>query len=146
MDELHEQAALRLRGIGQRYTTQRRALVEILQKAPRPLSISEIHQAGRTLPQSSIYRNIAVLEQANVVHKLVARGDFASFELAEDLGEHHHHMICTSCGKVEDFKATAQLEQAARALTRLASRASFKVRGHRLDVVGLCKDCRAERA
>jgi Fe2+ or Zn2+ uptake regulation protein len=142
MEELHEQATLRLRRIGQRYTTQRRALVEILKKATRPLSVPEINRAARGLPQSSIYRNIAVLEQADVVHKLVARGDFASFELAEDLGEHHHHMICNSCGKVEDFKATPQLEQAASALSRLAARASFKVQSHRLDVVGLCKDCR----
>ncbi|MHB8510641.1 MAG: Fur family transcriptional regulator [Actinomycetota bacterium] len=142
MNELHEQATLRLRKIGQRYTRQRRTLVDALNKAPHPLSIPEIVASTKGLPQSSVYRNIAVLEQANVVHKLVARGDFAAFELAEDLGEHHHHMICTSCGRVEDFTASPQLEQAAQALNRIASRASFKVQSHRLDVVGLCKACR----
>jgi Fur family transcriptional regulator, ferric uptake regulator len=141
MNDIHEEATLRLRRVGQRYTRQRRALVEILRKAPRPLSVAEIYEGARGLPQSTIYRNVAVLEQANVVHRLVARGDFASFELAEDLGEHHHHMICTSCGKVEDFTPTPQLEQAAAALNRIAGRASFKVHAHRFDVVGMCSDC-----
>lgn len=141
MNDIHEEATLRLRRVGQRYTRQRRALVDLLMKAPRPLSVAEIFESSRGFPQSSIYRNVAVLEQADVVHRLVARGDFASFELAEDLGEHHHHMICTSCGRVEDFRPTPQLEQAAAALDRIAGRAAFKVQSHRLDIVGLCNTC-----
>lgn len=143
MDDIHEEAARRLQRIGQRYTGQRRDLVDVLRVAPHPLSIAEIVRARDRLPQSSVYRNLAVLEQADVVHRLVSRGDYASFELVEDLGEHHHHLICKVCGKIQDFTATPQLERAAEAaLQRVATRAGFKVDGHRLDVVGLCADCR----
>jgi Fe2+ or Zn2+ uptake regulation protein len=91
---------------------------------------------------SSVYRNLALLEQAQVVHRVITSDEFARYELVEDLTEHHHHLICSSCGKVEDFTATPQLERSAEAaLGRIAARAGFSVRSHRLDMVGLCRDC-----
>ena len=44
-----------------------------------------------------------MLEQAGVVHRVVATDEFTRYELAEDLTEHHHHLICSSCGAVADF-------------------------------------------
>lgn len=140
--EFHDVIATRLRRVEQRYTRNRRALVEALAGAPHPLTIPEILDAGDGLAMSSVYRNLTVLEQADVVHRVITSDEFARYELAEDLTEHHHHLICSSCGKVEDFTATPQLERsAAAALGRIASKAGFSVRSHRLDVVGLCRDC-----
>jgi Fur family transcriptional regulator, ferric uptake regulator len=62
--ELHETASERLRDTGQRYTTQRRRLVELLARAGSPRSIPEILRGRTDLKQSSVYRNLAVLEQA----------------------------------------------------------------------------------
>jgi Fur family transcriptional regulator, ferric uptake regulator len=132
----------RLRRVGQRLTTNRRMLVETLRKADNPLTIPEILRANRKLAMSSAYRNLAVLEQAGVVHRIVTTDEFARYELAEDLTVHHHHMICTNCGKVEDFTASPNLEESAiSGLSRIAAKAGFDVRGHRLDVLGLCRDC-----
>ena len=62
--------------------------------------------------RARVYRNLVVLEQAGVVHRIVTNDEFARFELAEDLtGDHHHHLICSSCGAVEDVPASAGLEQ-----------------------------------
>jgi Fur family transcriptional regulator, ferric uptake regulator len=138
----HETAALRLRRIGQRYTGQRRSLVGILSAADRPLSVPEILKKDRRLAQSSAYRNLAVLERAGVVHRVVATSEFSSFEIAEDLGKHHHHLICSSCGRVEDFTLSGDLERSATsALDRAANRAGYSVNAHRLDVIGLCRTC-----
>ena len=138
----HEAAALRLRRIGQRYTGQRRALVGILAGADRPLSVPEIMKKDRRLAQSSAYRNLATLERAGVVHRVVATSEFSSFELAEDLGKHHHHVICSSCGRVEDVTLPGDLERSAiSALDRAAARAGYSVNAHRLDVIGLCSSC-----
>ncbi|HSP05409.1 MAG TPA: transcriptional repressor, partial [Acidimicrobiales bacterium] len=90
--ELHDIATARLRTTGQRYTTRRRALVEVLDQADGPLTIPPILALARSLAQSSAYRNRAVLEQAEVVHRLVTNDDVARYELAEDLTEHHHHL------------------------------------------------------
>ena len=141
--EFHEEAALRLRAAGQRYTRNRRAIVEALTAADHPMTIPEVVAEGKALAMSSVYRNVSVLEQSGVLHKVVTADEFARYELAEDLTEHHHHhLICSICGAVEDFTLAAQLERdATAALKRVARRAGFTVRSHRLDVVGTCSRC-----
>jgi Fur family transcriptional regulator, ferric uptake regulator len=134
--------ATRLRSRGQRYTPLRRRLVQIVHSAEQPLAIHDILSTGTRLAQSSVYRNLGVLEQAGVVRRLVAAGGFARYELAEDLTEHHHHLICTSCGSVEDLPAPMGLERTVqRATATLASRRGFRVRAHRVDMLGLCARC-----
>jgi Fur family ferric uptake transcriptional regulator len=83
-----------------------------------------------------------VLEQARVVHRIVTGEDFARFELAEDLSEHHHHLVCRSCGRVEDVSLPATLERRmVGVLTEAASSAGFTPAAHRLDVIGTCRAC-----
>jgi Fur family ferric uptake transcriptional regulator len=131
-----------LRRRGQRYTGQRAALVRILRSAGQPVAINDILALGRRLSQSSVYRNLGVLEQAGVVRRLPAPGGFARYELTEDLTEHHHHLICTSCGSVEDLPATDGLERTVqRATSSVASQRGFRVRAHRVDMLGVCRRC-----
>ena len=140
MAELHETVAARLRRDGQRYTGNRRALVDLL--AAGPLTIPELLGQDRRLAQSSTYRNLAVLEKAGVVHRIVTSDEYARYELAEDLTEHHHHLICSSCGSVADFTVSSQLERSlTRAFERVAGETGFRADSHRLDLVGLCARC-----
>ena len=141
--ELHDIASARLRTAGQRYTTRRRALVDLLDGADGPLTIPQILQLDRELAQSSAYRNLAVLEQADVVHRIVTNDDFARYELAEDLTEHHHHLICRACGSVADFTLDTAVEgDLDRVLADVAAAQAFEPDHHRLDLVGTCADCR----
>lgn len=91
--DLHTTVADRLAGGDQRYTANRRAVVEVLEKSDRPLTIPEILEHRSGLAQSSLYRNLAVLEETGVVHRVHSSDDFARYELAEDLAGHHHHLI-----------------------------------------------------
>lgn len=142
--ELHPIAAERLRADDQRYTSGRRALVEVLQDAEQPLTIPQLLDERPDLPQSSVYRNVAVLERAGVVRRIVTADEFARYELAEDLTEHHHHLICSHCGDVTDFTVPSRLEtDLENAATRVAKRTGFLIEHHRLDFVGLCPACRA---
>jgi len=140
--DLHTTAAQRLRADSQRYTTGRRALVTLLDEATRPLTISELLGLDPSLAQSSAYRNLAVLERGGVVHRLVTTDEFARFELAEDLTEHHHHLICSVCGSMEDFTVSPQLETSLeKAFEKVSTTAGFQTQYHRLDLVGLCPTC-----
>jgi Fur family transcriptional regulator, ferric uptake regulator len=140
--DLHATAASRLAQVGQRYTPNRRALVAILEEARQPRSIPEVLEHGRHLPQSSVYRNLAVLEQAGLVRRIVTTDEFARYELAEDLTEHHHHLICSSCGGVEDFTAPPSLERTVhKAIDEVASRNGFTAEHHRVDLIGTCARC-----
>lgn len=144
MIDLHAVVESRLRTDGQRYTRNHQAVVAILEAADRPLSLPELLRRGRGLPQSSAYRSLAVLEAAGVVHKVVTAGDFARFELAQELTQHHHHhRICSSCGDIEDFTLPAEVEAALdRALGRIAKGARFAPSSHQLDLLGRCASCR----
>ena len=141
---LHETISLLLRGRQQRLTPTRKLIVDVLEAADRPLTIPEILDAQPALAQSSAYRNLVVLEQARVVHRLVTHADFARYELAEDLTGHHHHLVCSSCGRIEDLPATPAVEHSvAIAIDEAARHAGFRTEHHRLDLVGLCADCAA---
>lgn len=140
--ELHTIAAARLRSDAQRYTAGRRSLVELLDAAERPLTVAEVLERSGGLAQSSVYRNLSVLERAGVVHRLVTADEYGRFELAEDLTEHHHHLICSVCGQVEDFTISGQLEQSLdRAFERVTGERGFLAQYHRLDLVGTCSSC-----
>jgi Fur family ferric uptake transcriptional regulator len=146
LEELHAAVSERLRVDGQLYTASRRAVVEVLADADGPLTIPDV-LARRALPQSSVYRNLAVLERANVVHRLAGTTDSAHYELTEDLTDHHHHhLICSSCGTVTDFTVGRALETAlVNAAKKVTAETRFRVEQHRLDFVGQCGASRAAR-
>lgn len=143
MQPLHNEIAERLRRAGQRYTSQRRRLVEILALSG-PLTIPEILRRHKGLPQSSIYRNLAELEYVRVVRRVVTNEEFGRYELTEDLTGHHHHLVCSSCGKTTDITLGTRLEAALdHALDEVARDASFADVDHRLDLIGICASCAA---
>src|SRR5438874_11071168 len=115
-------------------------MVEALVAADRPVTTGELVAGGPGLPQSTTYRSLAVLEQAGVVHRVMAGDEFARFELGEELtGRHHHHLVCVSCGSVEDFDAPPRVERGlADTIGRLTTATGFRAHGHRLDVLGTC--------
>ncbi len=141
--DLHTTAAQRLRADGQRYTTGRRMLVGMLEAADRPLTIADLLERDRSMAQSSVYRNLAVLERAKVVNRLVTNDEFGRFELAEDLTGHHHHLICSHCGSMADFTISEKLEQSLdQAFAKVAADYGFEADHHRLDLLGVCAACR----
>lgn len=142
-EDLHVMVAQRLRGEGLRYTGSRRRVVEVLAATDRPLTMPELLEQSDDLAQSSAYRNLTELISAGVVHRIVSGDEFSHFELAEDLTSHHHHLVCTRCGRVTDFTVDDDLEAALdAALEAAARRQGFEPEHHRLDVGGTCADCR----
>jgi Fur family ferric uptake transcriptional regulator len=127
----------------QRYTRARQRLVEVLADATFPLTLPEIIERDHSLAQSSAYRNLVVLDRAGVVQKVVATGEWYRFELAEGLTDrHHHHLICATCGAVQDVEMPDALERRLdQELAELANAAGFRLDHHRLDLVGRCTTC-----
>lgn len=140
--DIAHHVATQLGVIGQRFTSNRRSIVDALVKAQRPLSIPEILKSTKGLAQSSAYRNLTVLENAGVVVRVITTDEWARFELSEDLTGHHHHMVCSVCGAVDDVRIPDSIEhELDAALARVAKKQGFTMAHHRLDVVGVCKSC-----
>jgi Fe2+ or Zn2+ uptake regulation protein len=128
--------------LDQRYTTNRRGLVDALVGSGRPLTPAELAAGGESA-LSSLYRNLGVLEEAGVLRRVASTDGQARYELTEELTEHHHHLVCRLCGRVDDVDAPPRLESAmTRGMEEMAAASGFHPEEHRLDVVGVCADCR----
>ena|SRR6056297_122767 len=126
----------------QRYTAGRRAVVAALADAGGPVTLPELIDRAPQVAQSSAYRNLAVMEEVGAVRRLVHSTEHARYELAEHLTEHHHHLICESCGSVRDVTLTPELERRLDdAFDALAAAEGFSPTHHTIDLYGRCADC-----
>ena len=140
--DIDQLATSQLNSINQRYTTNRRKLIGILREATKPITINQILESNSDLAQSSVYRNLAVLEQAGLVVRIITNEDHAHYELAEHILDHHHHIICSPCGEILDFHLSAKIEKALEeSLQKIADDFGFSIDRHRLDLLGTCGDC-----
>jgi len=141
---MHRQVEHRLSDLDVRYTRGRRAVVSALADADGPRSAAELSIAlGGSVPLSSLYRTLTVLEESGVVQPHYGTKGLARYELAEWLTGHHHHLVCIECGTVEDVDVPAEYEHQVTSLVEdIARRSSFTPTGHALEIDGLCRDCR----
>jgi len=140
--ELHRTIRDRLDQNEQRYTSGRRAVVTALAGADGPVTLPELISLAPELAQSSAYRNLAVMEDVGIVRRLVHTTEHARYELAEDLTEHHHHLICEVCGTVRDITLTPGLElKLDAAFDELAMGEGFIPTHHAIDLYGRCAKC-----
>jgi Fe2+ or Zn2+ uptake regulation protein len=133
----------RLRHIGARYTAARRTVVEALRAAPGPRTVAGLHaDLGDTVPLSSLYRTLTVLDDAGVTRRVPADSGPVGYELAEAVAGHHHHLVCTECGRTYDVAADARVEAALDEIAAaVGAVAGLTVTGHRLDLEGRCARC-----
>jgi len=141
-DDVDDAVADLLREADQRYTSGRQRLVAALQAGDGPLTIAQILEADDSQVQSSVYRNLTILESAGAVTRIVTSDEYARYELAEHLTGHHHHLICRTCGGVEDFSLDSKTEyELDQAFHQAGSQTGFLVEEHRLDLLGTCQKC-----
>lgn len=126
-----------------RYTSGRRHVVAALTASDGPRSAAELHQGtGETVPLSSLYRTLAVLNEAGVVSRHFGSDGVTRYELAEWLKGHHHHLVCVECGAVDDIVLTRTHENRVRhAIEEIAAAASFEPLDHTLEIQGRCRRC-----
>ena len=130
----------RLRQESCKLTAPRRAILEVLEKATRPLSNLEIH---RRLPQgagdlATVYRSVQLLERLDVVKRFYIGDGVARFALIDEQHHgHQHHLVCTRCASMVEIGdcVVRQLEQ------RIVSQSKFKAVTHRLEFFGICPSC-----
>lgn len=141
--DVHDEVKRRLADLDVRYTGGRQAVIKALQRVNGPQSAADLHRRIKSVPLSSLYRSLTVLDEAGVVRKHHDADGLARFELAEWITGHHHHVVCIECGLVEDVEVDKKAERLLDELTaRLATAAGFELRGHVLEIEGVCRRCR----
>ena len=142
-EELHLLASRRLRAAGMRYSKSRKAIVEVLAMAGRPMTLDEVlaFEADNDLAQSSVYRNATELVEAGVVKRLASGNDHKRIELDDSIIGHHHHFVCLICGDIEDFEVPEYCEKEILEIEADLAKKGFLVEGHTLDLQGRCHKC-----
>jgi Fur family transcriptional regulator, ferric uptake regulator len=99
-------------------------------------TVAELHERARRLEPglglATTYRTLELLRATGAVHPLQADGMHAYVRCRP---EHHHHLVCTSCGAVEETELCAAPRGA-----ELHARHGFTAR-HELDIYGTCRSC-----
>ena len=131
-----------MRAAGLRKGGARRAVVQFLAGQDCCRSAQEIHEgiasAGGAAGVASVYRALDTLVELRLVQRVDIGDGIARFEPAREGDEHHHHLVCDDCGKVEPF-ADETLE---RALESAAGRLGYAMEQHEVVLHGACDDCR----
>lgn len=121
-------------------TKQRALIINILQKAKKPLSANDIlNRALPTQPNialTTIYRNLEMLYEADLITRHRIDEKEYCYELKKE--EHTHYLICKNCKKKVDLPECPlkELEQ------NISSKTGFKITSHNLELEGYCDKCR----
>jgi Fur family ferric uptake transcriptional regulator len=138
-----ERAEATLAASGRRRGGARREVLELLDGERCALTALEIEEAlrgkeRRAVSRASVYRILDELEQLRLVQRVETGQAMIRYERVCEGEEHHHHLVCDSCGLVTPFTDPG-LEQA---ITRLSRAVPLAVSEHEIVLHGACRDCR----
>lgn len=139
----------KMRGDGRRITPARHAVLDALSERGEHLTAEEVFRAAsRRCPNiglATVYRTLELMTNLGMVSKFDTGDDKARYEFADGPSAkgHHHHLVCTSCRKIVDYKDFIKEETELLKKTEegLAKKYGFRINSHTLQFYGLCKDC-----
>lgn len=135
-----DSVAVILRKHGYKLTPQRRAVLGVITGSHDHLTPAAIYERVRkeypTIGLVTVYRVLDILTELGLVCRVHAEANCRSYLMRRPSG-HHHHIMCTSCGRVVDF-TKCDLSELQR---RLSEESGFKIEGHLLEFKGLCWEC-----
>lgn len=140
----------RLRQHSCRITVPRQVILDVLSKEKKHLSAEEIflkvHKKYPDIGLTTVYRTLNLLTEIGMVLKFDFGDGKARFELSSgpEKEEHHHHLVCTRCKRVIDYKDFIDEEEKLLKKTEkvLNGKYNFKITDHFVRFYGLCEKCR----
>ena len=131
----------RLAAAGERVTRQRLLVADALAAHGRQITAQDLYDRLRRrepkIGRATIFRTLEALVAAGVARRLEQDGHVYGYVACRP--EHHHHLACDRCGRVEEIEE-AYITPVAE---RVAADLGFTIDDARLDFYGLCATCRA---
>ena len=130
----------RLKQVGLKVTVPRVKVLEIFESSQdHHLSAEDVYKAllemGEDVGLATVYRVLTQFEAAGLIVRHHFEGGCSVFELSQ--GEHHDHLVCVKCGRVDEFlDELIEVRQ-----KEIAARAQFRITDHALNIYGLCVTC-----
>ena len=127
----------RLRLQGHRVTDSRRQVLAVLMAAPAHFTVEDVMRQTPDVGRATVFRTMKLLQDLNVVCRVLMEDGSLHYRLSSR--GHHHHLVCRSCGRVEDFSTC----DVAAVIEQLVETTAYQIEGHWLEVYGRCQSCRS---
>jgi Fur family ferric uptake transcriptional regulator len=111
-------------------------ILELFSEHCKPMNVEDIAKKLHGADVVTVYRTLQTFEKLKIVQQVDLRKGSVFYELTD---HHHHHIVCTDCGKVEEFElcVVPEIEKSI-----LKKSKSFKhISEHSLELFGVCKAC-----
>jgi len=130
-----------LRKAGLKVTLPRVKILDILESSDaRHQSAEDVYkillETGEDIGLATVYRVLTQFESAGLVKRHHFEGGHSVFEL--DQGDHHDHILCVKCGRVDEFVDDV-IEQHQK---DIAARLGYELTDHCLYMYGICSQCK----
>ncbi len=129
-----------LKNNGYKYTGKREELLRILDHEKRYLTAKEmlemIQEDYPSISFDTIYRNLALFQELGILEATQLDGE-RMYRLSCPTNDHHHHLICTECGKTKPIDMCPMQ-------TDMQTPSDFTITGHKFEIYGYCAECADE--
>ena len=129
-----------LEGAGYQATPNRRLVARLVAATGGHFTAADLLERGRReqvkIGRATIFRALDLLTSLKVVERLDLPSGSHAYVVC-DPAEHHHHLVCSGCGRSEDV-ADGEL---ARLVDEIAGRSGYRIEAHRLELFGICPSC-----
>ena len=126
-----------LKNNGYKYTGKREKIVRMFAETKRYLSAKEVMENMQDeypgLSFDTIYRNLNLFEDLGILESTELKGE-KQFRFTCPGSEHHHHFICTTCGKTKKIELCPMS-------AFFGTPDGFKITGHKFEIYGFCQEC-----
>ncbi len=130
-----------IKDAGLKITLPRVKILQILESSNvHHMSAEDVYKAllanGEEIGLATVYRVLTQFEDAGLVVRHNFEGGHSIFEVASD--EHHDHIVCVKCGRVEEFRD----DEIEAKQSQIATSLGFELTDHNLNLYGMCPDCK----
>jgi len=126
---------------GLRSTRQRDIILDIFLSTHQHISVEELYLKVKAsnpgIGQATVYRTLKLFAEAGLAREILLHDGQTRYEHAM-AGEHHDHLVCTSCSSIIEFED----ETIEKLQNDIAARHGFLIKNHKLEIYGLCSTCR----
>lgn len=127
----------RLKEHGQSRTRARQIVFDgLLQHQEHPIAMRELVEQSKGVDRASVYRAVELFERLAIVQRIYTGWKY-KLELSDSFTAHHHHLVCTHCGKSVAINEN-ELENF---IDSLAMRHGFVAQSHQIEIQGRCAAC-----
>ena len=135
MPEL-ESVIRRLEALDHRITPSRVAVIAAVLAQSGHFSVEDVLRQARAVGRATVFRTMRLLTELDVVCRVLLEDGSLHYRVSRR--GHHHHLVCVSCGNVQDLDDCAVADL----VRELAAATQYEIEGHWLEFYGRCAACR----